>query len=207
MHDPAEAGSLPDSASGGDLSTLTVRVAGAAVVNDVIGHCRPSSKGGVDQFGDYGTLDTSESGHTEPLPLQRLGYSQHSTGSLVPDFSKSGTGTGERLRFRTNRGRPRTGERHGPRPRTNRGRRSRPRPRANRGRGRGRGRGPGCPRPGSGSLTRRCNFGAHARAAFASFGSHWHRIHKLSICNAAPYRACIGDQEYQMGDGFLKAAP
>ena len=27
---------------GGDLITLTVRVAGATVVNGVIGHCRPS---------------------------------------------------------------------------------------------------------------------------------------------------------------------
>jgi hypothetical protein len=34
-------------ASGGDLVTLTVRVAGTSVVNDVIGHCRPSSEGGV----------------------------------------------------------------------------------------------------------------------------------------------------------------
>jgi hypothetical protein len=27
-----------------------------------------------------------------------------------------------------------------------------------------------------------------------------HRIHKLSICNADPYRACISDQEYQIDD-------
>ena len=32
---------------GGDLITLTVRVAGAAVVNDVIGHCRPFDRKGV----------------------------------------------------------------------------------------------------------------------------------------------------------------
>ena len=30
---------------------------------------------------------------------------------------------------------------------------------------------------------------------------HWHlnhRFHRLSICNAVPYRACVGDQEYQI---------
>jgi hypothetical protein len=82
---------------GGDLITLTVRVAGAAVVNDVIGHCRPSSKGGVqvqvDQLGDYGIMGPN----LGAKPLPRWGYSQHS--SLVPDFSKSGTKTGRSLKL------------------------------------------------------------------------------------------------------------
>jgi hypothetical protein len=40
----------------------------------------------------------------------------------------------------------------------------------------------------------------HARAAFAS--ESYHRYHKLSICNAVPYRACTGiiDQEYEIDD-------
>ncbi len=43
-------------------------------------------------------------------------------------------------------------------------------------------------------------FRAHARAAFAALRlcllNHSDRIHKLSICNAEPYRACVSDQEY-----------
>jgi hypothetical protein len=100
MHDPAGAGTLGACQWRGesDLTTLTVRrvaLAGAAVGNDVIGHCRPSSQGGlgVDQFGDYRTKPRGKA--STPL-----GSSLHS--SLVPDFSnlKSGTGTGDSERPR-----------------------------------------------------------------------------------------------------------
>jgi hypothetical protein len=118
MHDLAGAGSLPVTAEArGTLDiTLTVRVAGAAVVNDVIDReakcCRPSSKGGVDhwQFCDYGTKPRGKTSYL-------LGYSRHSSlvpifqqirdgdggASPIPDNLKSGTGTGERPRPRANR--------------------------------------------------------------------------------------------------------
>jgi hypothetical protein len=178
----------PASASEGDLITLTqaarVRVAGAAVVNDVIGRssCRPSSssiqtsKGGVqvDQLGDYGTKPRGKL----KFKLNLDPFGVLTDASLVPDFSKSGTGTGERPPAIPDKSGTGTGER--PRPRANRGRRSpgvpapgqigdegprpSPRPRANRGRGRGRGRGPGCPRPASG-CARRGTAGHHDQVA------------------------------------------
>ncbi len=92
-----------------DLITLTVRVrvAGAAVVNDVIGHCRPSSKGGVQvhQLGDFGIMGpnlggnpggTSETSTVTRRPPLPVGYSQHSSRVPDSDFSKLGTGTGSR---------------------------------------------------------------------------------------------------------------
>jgi hypothetical protein len=89
----------------GDLSTLTLRVAGAAVVNGVIGRCRPSSKGGVqvqvDQLGDYGTKRGLAANlrpcgvltALQPGPrFQRIGDGD-GDGGASPIRDKSGTGT------------------------------------------------------------------------------------------------------------------
>jgi hypothetical protein len=58
---------------GGDLITLTVRVAGAAVVNDVIGHCRPFDRKGVsDRVDEFREL-WRVMGQTQGKPLYPFG--------------------------------------------------------------------------------------------------------------------------------------
>ena len=88
MHDPAGAGSLPVGPIRRLGVTLTVRVADAAVlvvVNDVIGHCRPSSKRGVDQLS---LAIMGPNLGAKPLPL----WGTHSTPAWSPILIGDGDG-------------------------------------------------------------------------------------------------------------------
>ena len=75
---------------GGDLTsiTLTVRVAAAAVVNGVIGHCRPSGRL-IRLIGCTINLKVKHWGSLNSTPLQ---YSM--VLSCIPDSGKSGMGMG-----------------------------------------------------------------------------------------------------------------
>jgi hypothetical protein len=64
MHDSARAQWEP----GGDLITLTVRVAGVTVVSGVIGHCRPSQSNKLDWLSI--NLKVKRWGSLNSTPLQ-----------------------------------------------------------------------------------------------------------------------------------------
>jgi hypothetical protein len=70
--------------------------------SDVIGHCRPSSKGGVNRFCDYGQTRgkaaTPLGVLTAIQPGPRFQQIGDGDGGASPIPGKSGTGTGERPR-------------------------------------------------------------------------------------------------------------
>jgi hypothetical protein len=87
----------PEPASGGDLITLRV-VAAAAVVNGVIGHCRPSK---IKLDWRQLTIKVKHLGSLNSTPLQ---YSMVLRVSCIPDSGKSGMGMGVDPRSPANRG-------------------------------------------------------------------------------------------------------
>ena len=88
---------------GGDLITLTVRVAGATVVNGVIGHCHDDGIAGFRRLTSLIcctiNLKVKHGGSRNSTPLR---YSM--VLSLIPDSGKSGMGMGMDPRSPANRG-------------------------------------------------------------------------------------------------------